>query len=81
MLASVAEELPDTPLYYNLHDVCKTVHCTPPPMDILRSAIANAGDLLCAWLRSFTSVCCHLHVKHTPTWRTPCKPHTLLRLI
>lgn len=44
VLASVAEKLPDAPLYYNLHDVCKTVHCTPPPMDILRSAIANAGS-------------------------------------
>ena len=44
VLASVAEELPDAPLYYNLHDMCKTVHCTPPPMDVLRSAIANAGE-------------------------------------
>jgi tRNA (guanine26-N2/guanine27-N2)-dimethyltransferase len=39
----VAEELPDVPLYYSLHDVCKTVHCTAPKAQVFRSAIINAG--------------------------------------
>ena len=43
VLTSVAEELQDVPLYYDLHALCKTVHCSPPPADILRSAIVNAG--------------------------------------
>ncbi|GBF93065.1 tRNA (guanine(26)-N(2))-dimethyltransferase-like [Raphidocelis subcapitata] len=43
LLASVAEELPDVPLYYSLHDVCKTVHCTAPKAQVFRSAIINAG--------------------------------------
>ena len=46
MLTSVAEELQDVPLYYDLHALCKTVHCSPPPADILRSAIVNAGTSL-----------------------------------
>lgn len=44
VLTSVAEELQDVPLYYDLHALCKTVHCSPPPADILRSAIVNAGE-------------------------------------
>lgn len=43
LLASVAEELPDAPLYYNVHDLCRTVKCTPPPADAIRSALVNAG--------------------------------------
>ena len=44
VLTSVAEELQDMPLYYDLHALCKTVHCSPPPADVLRSAIVNAGQ-------------------------------------
>ena len=44
LLTAVSEELPDVPLYYNLHDVCKTVRVTPPPADVLRSALVNAGS-------------------------------------
>ena len=32
------------PLYFSLHDVCKTVKCTPPKADVLRSALINAGE-------------------------------------
>lgn len=34
------------PLYFSLHDVCKTVKCTPPKADVLRSALINAGELV-----------------------------------
>ena len=44
ILNAVKEELIDVPLYYNLHDLCKTVHCSPPPADLFRSAIVNAGE-------------------------------------
>ena len=44
ILTAVNEELHDVPLYYNLHDLCKTVHCSPPAADVFRSAIVNAGD-------------------------------------
>ncbi|KAF6262188.1 N2,N2-dimethylguanosine tRNA methyltransferase-domain-containing protein [Scenedesmus sp. NREL 46B-D3] len=43
ILTSVLEELPDVPLYYNVHDMCRTVRCTPPRAEQLRSAIINAG--------------------------------------
>ena len=43
LLASVAEELPDVPLYYSLHDLCKTVRCTAPKAQAFRSALLNAG--------------------------------------
>lgn len=44
-LTAVSEELPDVPLYFSLHDVCKTVKCTPPKAEVLRSALINAGQL------------------------------------
>ena len=44
-LTAVSEELVDVPLYFSLHDVCKTVKCTPPKADVLRSALINAGEL------------------------------------
>lgn len=44
MLLNVSEELPDVPLYFNAHDVCKTVKCTPFKTELLRSAILNAGE-------------------------------------
>ena len=45
-LTAVSEELVDVPLYFSLHDVCKTVKCTPPKADVLRSALINAGESL-----------------------------------
>lgn len=43
VLAAAAEELPEAPLYYNVHDLCKAVRCTPPRVELLRSALVNAG--------------------------------------
>ena len=43
ILTAASEELPDAPLYLNLHDVCKTLRCTPPRHDAFRSALVNAG--------------------------------------
>ena len=43
MLAQAADELPDVPLYYVLHDLSKTMKCEPPKMAVFRSAIINAG--------------------------------------
>lgn len=43
LLTTVAEELPDAPLYFNHHDICKTLKCTPFKSELLRSAILNAG--------------------------------------
>jgi len=45
MLAMALEELPDAPLYYNLHDVAKSVKLSAPPVDTFRSALVNAGAL------------------------------------
>ena len=46
LLTSASEELPDVPLYYNMHTVCRTLHVTPPANSIIRSAIINAGGYL-----------------------------------
>ena len=43
LLTSCAEELPDVPLYLNLHDMCKTLRATPMRGEIFRSALINAG--------------------------------------
>ena len=43
-LTAVSEELVDVPLYFSLHEVCKTVKCSPPKADVLRSALINAGE-------------------------------------
>ena len=43
LLVSCSEELPDTPLYFNLHDVCKTLRTTPMRAETLRSALINGG--------------------------------------
>ena len=45
LLVLAAEELPDAPLYYNLHDVAKTIRTTAPSADTFRSALVNAGAL------------------------------------
>ena len=39
----MSEELPDVPLYYTLPSLCETLHCTSPKMDLLKSALINAG--------------------------------------
>jgi tRNA (guanine26-N2/guanine27-N2)-dimethyltransferase len=43
MLAVAREELPDAPLYYDLHSLSRTLRCTAPPLATLRSALLNAG--------------------------------------
>ncbi|KAL6773730.1 hypothetical protein ACKKBG_A22240 [Auxenochlorella protothecoides x Auxenochlorella symbiontica] len=43
ILTAASEELLDAPLYVNLHDVCKTLKCSAPRAEALRSAIVNAG--------------------------------------
>lgn len=43
MLSVAKEELQDVPLYYVLDEVCNTLHCTPPNMLQMRSALLNAG--------------------------------------
>ncbi|KXZ45265.1 hypothetical protein GPECTOR_56g361 [Gonium pectorale] len=42
-LLSAAAELPDVPLYYNLHDIMQRVRATPPKTDVFRSALVHAG--------------------------------------
>jgi tRNA (guanine26-N2/guanine27-N2)-dimethyltransferase len=43
LLTLAREELPDAPLYYDLHSLSKTLRCTAPPLATLRSALLNAG--------------------------------------
>ena len=43
LLTSASEELPDVPLYVDLHEICKTVRTSPPPADTFASALINAG--------------------------------------
>ncbi|KAK3139452.1 hypothetical protein QOZ80_5AG0383500 [Eleusine coracana subsp. coracana] len=43
ILTSISEELPDAPLFVNLHSLCATLKCTNPTMGMLYSAIRNAG--------------------------------------
>lgn len=43
MLNVALEELPDVPLYYVLDAVCSVLHCQPPNMMLMRSALLNAG--------------------------------------
>ena len=43
LLTAVSEELLDSPLYYNLHDVAKSLKSTPPKSEVFRNAIVNAG--------------------------------------
>jgi tRNA (guanine26-N2/guanine27-N2)-dimethyltransferase len=42
LLTTVSEEL-DTPLFYNLSDLCRVLHCQSPPMDVFKAGIYNAG--------------------------------------
>lgn len=43
LLTAVSEELPDCPLYFNLHDMCKTLRSSAPKADTFKSALVNAG--------------------------------------
>jgi tRNA (guanine26-N2/guanine27-N2)-dimethyltransferase len=43
LLTTVSEELPDVPLYFNLHDTCKLLRTTAPRSEVFRSALVNAG--------------------------------------
>ena len=49
LLTAAGEELPDCPLYLNLHDVCKTLRATVPRSDVFRSALVNAGYRWAGW--------------------------------
>jgi tRNA (guanine26-N2/guanine27-N2)-dimethyltransferase len=42
LLTSVSEEI-DTPLYYQLPDLCQTLHSSSPPQKAIMAALANAG--------------------------------------
>ena len=37
------QELPDVPLFVNLHNLCSTLKCTAPSAVMFRSAVTNAG--------------------------------------
>lgn len=43
LLTTCIEEIPDSPLYLNLHDICKTLRSTPMRHETFRSALINAG--------------------------------------
>ena len=43
LLTLALEELPDVPLYYNVHDLCKILKAVAPSQDAFRSALVNAG--------------------------------------
>jgi tRNA (guanine26-N2/guanine27-N2)-dimethyltransferase len=43
LLRAAREELPDTPLYYTISGLCRTVKCTSPKMNVLHAAIVGAG--------------------------------------
>ncbi len=43
LLTMCIEEIPDAPLYLNLHDICKTLRSTPMRHETFRSALINAG--------------------------------------
>ena len=44
LLTLALEELPDVPLYYNVHDLAKALKAVAPPQDAFRSALVNAGQ-------------------------------------
>mmetsp|Transcript_39802 Transcript_39802/g.81889 ORF Transcript_39802/g.81889 Transcript_39802/m.81889 type:complete len:690 (+) Transcript_39802:245-2314(+) len=49
LLTVVGEELSDTPLYYTLPDLCHTLRCSCPPMNIAKAALINAGYRVSAY--------------------------------
>lgn len=62
LMTTVLEELPDVPLYFNLHDVCRTLHCSAPKAEIIKSAIINAG------FRASPTHCNPLGIKTDAPW-------------
>lgn len=43
LLTAIGEELTDVPLFMTLHQMTSVLKCTPPPGNLFRSAIINAG--------------------------------------
>jgi tRNA (guanine26-N2/guanine27-N2)-dimethyltransferase len=43
LLTTVNEELLDVPLFMSIHAMSHTLKCTPPPANLFRSALINAG--------------------------------------
>eukprot|EP00238_Polyblepharides_amylifera_P013116 CAMPEP_0196574958 /NCGR_PEP_ID=MMETSP1081-20130531/4548_1 /TAXON_ID=36882 /ORGANISM="Pyramimonas amylifera, Strain CCMP720" /LENGTH=566 /DNA_ID=CAMNT_0041893121 /DNA_START=128 /DNA_END=1828 /DNA_ORIENTATION=- len=43
LLTAVGEELNDVPLFMTIHSMSATLKCTPPPANLFRSALINAG--------------------------------------
>jgi tRNA (guanine26-N2/guanine27-N2)-dimethyltransferase len=43
MLQVISEEVPDVPLYYTVDGLSRVVHTGSPPVELLRSALLNAG--------------------------------------
>lgn len=43
ILAAAREELSDVPLYYTSSSLCKTLHCSSPPLERFQAALVNAG--------------------------------------
>ena len=43
LVAAIADEIHDAPLFHTLHGMSKTLTCTSPSMQVMRSAIINAG--------------------------------------
>lgn len=43
LVTSALDELPDAPLYVDMHSVCATVRCPPPKTETMKSALINAG--------------------------------------
>jgi tRNA (guanine26-N2/guanine27-N2)-dimethyltransferase len=62
LLASVLDELPDAPLYFDLHAVAKTLRCSAPRAETIRSALVNAG------FRASGTHCSPLGVKTDAPW-------------
>ena len=62
LLASVLDELPDAPLYFDLHAVAKTLRCSAPRAETIRSALLNAG------FRASGTHCSPLGVKTDAPW-------------
>ena len=43
LVAAISDEIHDVPLFHSLHQLSKVVACTSPNMQVVRSALINAG--------------------------------------
>ena len=43
LVAAISDEIHDVPLFHSLHQLSKVVACTSPNMQVMRSALINAG--------------------------------------